>query len=167
MNPVTSKIEVLEALLRALTDAAYLVLVESNGVSDNEWRVEDGKAIPQWPVESFYVAIRKLDGAYTNAHDYFEPPEAAKRQKWADACATASYIMDRLKEDRAAGKEHANMIDSHLHRNIADAINGGLIQTSEDRRAGRRPGTMTDRLNELVANGDLVEFKASDVGPST
>ena len=161
MNPVTSKIEILEQLLRDLTQAAYLTLCESNGVSDNEWVIKDGKAVPEWPVASFVHAIQKLDAAYSNANAYFEPAEAEKRRKWADACATASYIMDRLKEARAT-ERRPNMIDSELHRNIADAINGSLVQTATDRVAGVRPGTMTDRLNELVEKGDLVEFKSSD-----
>ena len=162
MNPVTSKIEILEQLLRDLTDAAYLTLCESNGVSDNEWTIQGDKAVPEWPVASFFHAIQKLDIAYSNAKAYFEPSEAEKKRKWADACATAAYLMDRFKEARAAGKARPHMIDNELCRNIADAINGSLVQTEADRVAGVRPGTMTDRLNELVAKGDLVEWKPDE-----
>lgn len=144
-NPVISKIETLETLLRALTDTAYSVLCESNGLED----------APKF----FEAAIVALNTAYTDAKDYFEPVEAAKRRKWADACATASYIIDRLNEDRAAGTKHPNMIDSHLHRNIADAINGTLLQTAEDRVAGVRPRTMADTISDLIKGGTLVNWR--------
>lgn len=162
MDLVKSKIETLEALLRQLTDAAYSLLCESNGLSDNEWKTKEGGVlVPEWPTAGYYETIMGLDAAYTAASDYFEPAEAEKRRKWADACATASYIVDRFREDWEAAEEAPNLIESHLHRNIADAINGGLVQTVEDRKAGKMPTTMGDKLNELVARGDLVE-----IGPS-
>lgn len=155
-NPVESKIEQLEALVRSIHDAAYSVLVESNGLSDNEWKTKDGTVYcPEWPVASFPVALRKLDAAYSAAKAYLEPEESERSQKWGDACATASYIMDRYREDRKAANEHPNLIESSLHRNIADAIYGTLKQTMEDRRAGKTPTTTTDKLHGLVARGEL------------
>jgi hypothetical protein len=50
----------------------------------------------------------------------------------------------------------------HLHRNIADAIHGTLKITFEEHDAGIRPVTMRDRLNQLVAEGKLVEVKPKD-----
>lgn len=152
MKPVT-RLEVAERVLRDLLKAARSTLCESNGVSDNEWRTEDGKAIPRWPVKSFYTAIGKLEKACSVAQAYFDPVEAERQRKWADACATASFIVDEFKRDptgRSAGS---------LHRNIADAINGTLVQTADDRKTGRRPKTMADALNALVADGRLVRVE--------
>ena len=50
-----------------------------------------------------------------------------------------------------------------MRRNIADAIYGTLIQTADDRKAGRNPTTMADKLADLVASGKLVEVKPSPV----
>lgn len=149
---VTTKIELLETLLRELTDAVYTTLCESNAI-------EDGEPVPA----SFSQVLVRLDAAYSKAHDYFDPIDAEKRHKWENACATASYILDRLKEDRTSGQQHPNMVDSHLHRNIADAINGTLVQTAADREAGTRPNTMKDTLGRLVAEGQLVEWKPDDM----
>lgn len=156
---VKSKIELLEKLLKALADAAYSVGAESNGVSDNEWRVEDGKAIPEWPVDSFYRALDKLEAARLEAKAYFEPIEAEKAKKWSDAIATATFIIDKMREAKAEGKMSLNLIESSLHRNIADAINGGLRMSFEDREKGIKPKTMDDRLNALVASGELVKIE--------
>lgn len=158
-NIVESKIELLEKLLREMTDAAYGVIVESNGVSDNEWRVKDGIATPEFPVRSFYKALKELEKAWNTADCYFKPIESERAEKWADACATASFIMDIYKEERVKSRR----ADSSLHRNIADAIYGVLKQTSEQRREGTVPKTMQDRLNDLVSEGKLVELKPSDL----
>ena len=157
-HPVESKIETLEALVKQLHDAAYLVLVESNGVSDNEWTTPDGKAIPEFPVGSFYAALRKLDTAYSLAKAYLEPVEQERSKRWSDACATAAYVVDRLKEEQKAERMHPNILHGSLQRNIADAIYGTLKQTSEDRKAGKAPETMDDKLNQLVADGKLVQY---------
>lgn len=143
-----TKLEIAERILKELTDAAYSTLCESNGVSDNEWKVEGGKAIPEWPVDSFYRALSELSKAHTAAHAYFNPVEAEQARKWENACATASFIVDEYKKNPRG-----------LHRNIADAINGTLVQTMEERAAGKSPTTMDDILNGLVASGDLVEAK--------
>lgn len=63
----------IKAALKALTAAAYHVLTESNGVSDNEWRVEDGVAVPEWPVDSFYKALRELEEAWVKASKLVYP----------------------------------------------------------------------------------------------
>jgi hypothetical protein len=149
---VTGRIALLEELLRALTNAAYETLCASNAI-------DEGEPVPA----SFSSVLEKLDKAWTDAHDYFEPIEAEKRRKWENACATASYIMDRLKEDCTTGTQHPNMIDSHLHRNIADAINGNLLQTAADRENGVRPTTMNDTLSKLVAEKQLVEWRPDDM----
>lgn len=149
MTAVKSKIDTLEKLLREITDAAYSVLCESNGLSDNEWKTGDGTFVPRWPVDSFPDALGKLNEAYSEAKAYFEPSEAELRQKWSDACATANFIVDRFDADQRAGKESPNLIKSSLMRNIADAIHGGLKQTAEDRREGRAPTTMTDKIDPI------------------
>ena len=104
-------------------------------------------------------ALDELTIAYENAEAYFDPAKAERDKKWADACATASYIMDRYKEGLAANKEHPNLIRSSLERNIADAINGSLKQTMEDRKLNKRPRTMTDALNSLVEEGKLFKHE--------
>jgi hypothetical protein len=157
-DPVKSRIQELEALLKNLTDASYSVLCESNGVEDNEWTVKDGVATPQFPVAGFWTAIKKLDEAYTAAHDYFNIEEAEKRRKWADACATASFVMDTFKKAQAEKTEAQNLILSSLHRNIADAIYGTLKQTMEERKEGVVPSTIHDELDKLVSEGKLTEF---------
>lgn len=157
---VTSQIKILERLLRKITDAAYSVLCESNGLSDNEWKTAKGTFTPRWPVGSYPRALRKLDAAYSEAKGYFEPSKEELSEKWRDACATASYIMDRYKADRqAAAESSSNLIDSHLHRNIADAIYGVVKQTADDRAKGKPPSTMQDKLTQLVADGKLVKIE--------
>ena len=156
-KPMT-KLEMAETALKELVEAAYSTLCESNGVSDNEWRTEDGKAIPQWPMDSFYEALQKLDAAYTKAKEYFEPEEAELARKWVNACSTAAFIVDEFEKNPT--KRSANS----MRRNIADAIYGTLIQTADDRKAGRNPTTMADKLADLVASGKLVEVKPSPDG---
>lgn len=159
-DQVESKIASLEALLKRVTEAAYAVLCESNGVSDNEWKVTDGVAVPEWPVYGFYDALKELNTAYAEAKAYFEPEEAERQRKWKDACATARYVVEVFQRDKAAAERSPNLIESSLQRNIADAIYGNLVQTVEDRKNGKQPATMDGRLRELVERGDLVELNA-------
>lgn len=162
MSTRTTRIEEAEQLLRNLTKAALTVMHEVNGVYDNEWRVEDGKAVPDWPIDSFHEAVRNLDGARMAANAYLDPAEAERQAKWANACATAGYIVDRFNADRTAGKEHSGL--SGLQRNIADAINGGLVQTMEDAKKGIAPTTMNDKLAALVQDGRLVKIEPPPSG---
>jgi hypothetical protein len=148
-----TRLETAESILKELAAAAYSTLCESNGVSDNEWKVKGGKAVPRWPVKSFYAALTRLGEAHTKAAEYFDPIEAERQRKWVDACATASFIVDEFKKDPS------NRAASSLHRNIADAINGSLVQTSEDRQKGLAPKTMGDVLNDLVVSGKLTKVK--------
>lgn len=149
------EIEHLKTLLKNLNRAAYLVLVESNGVSDNEWHTGKGVAIPRWPVKSFYDALKKLSKEHQIVANYFDPSKAEKDKKWRDACATASFVVEEYKKDPQAK-------EGSLHRNIADAIYGTLLQTSEERAEEIRPKTMNDVINGLVGEGKLVKF---DVKP--
>jgi hypothetical protein len=158
VNVVENKITVLEKLLKKLVKASEDILVASNGLSDNEWTVNGKTYRPMWPNTGFGKCLKRLDQAYSAADDYFNPPEAESRIKWENACATASFIVDRFNADMKSGASHPNLVQSSLHRNIADAINGTLKQTGDDRLKGKVPETMTDHLNSLVANGELVEL---------
>lgn len=163
-DPVKSRIELLESLLKEITDAAYNVLVESNGLSDNEWKTADGTYSAEYPVKGYVKRLKDLDAAYTKASGYFDPPKAERSAKWSIACATASYVMDRYKQELVEGNDHPNLILSSLHRNIADAIYGTLICTPEQREAEVRPETMADRLHSLVAEGKLIARKGGGGG---
>ena len=156
--PVQSKIATLEALLKELSDASYNVLCESNGVSDNEWTIQGDKAVPEWPVPGFFASIKKLSAAWENARDYFEPIEAERQQKWKNACATASYLIDRFKQDREENKKYPHKADNHLQRNVADAIYGTIMITEEDRKAGIKPETIRDRVDQLTKDGILTKL---------
>lgn len=149
----------LKRVLGELSDAVYTAICESNGISDNEWRLPGEKpAIPEFPVASFVRAMKRLEEVWSASEDVLDPINAAKQKKWRDACATASAIMERFKEDEAATSP--NRARSSLSRNIADAINGSLIVTMEEREGGKKlGGTMDDKLAELVAAGKLVEVK--------
>lgn len=143
-------------LLSRLMDAVYTVQCESNGIWDNGWR-KAGELEFDWelecPVASFTAAMERLGPIADEARDFLDPVEAAKRKRWADACATASAIMDIFKQ----GGWNPS---SGLHRNIADAINGSFVVTAEDRKAGKpTPPTMADKLNALVSQGELVDLK--------
>jgi len=158
-DPVKSKIEVLEALVKELHDAAYSVLCESNGVLDNEWTTKDGVAIPEFPIGSFCRAVGDLDNAFSRADAYLKPTDAEKLTKWKDACATANFVVDVFKATRARGDMSDNLVLSSLHRNIADAIYGSLVQTEVERRAGAVPKTIDDALDALVVEGVLTDLK--------
>jgi hypothetical protein len=159
MTVVASKIEQLESLLKNLTEAAYSTLCESNGLTDNEWRTPDGVLNAEWPAESFSDALRDLGAAYSAAKAYFEPTEAERQEKWENACATASYIVQRLAEDAETGDIHPARVCGSLERSIADAIMGTLVQTPLGRETGARPATMADELKALVASGELTEYR--------
>lgn len=141
MNP--TKLEIAETILGELTDAAYTLLCESNGVSDNEWRVEDGVAVPRWPVDSFYAALKRLSDAHTKADEYFNPVDAEKRRKWSEACSIASDIIKEFEADTSRQRQ------SWLHRNIADAIYGVFNDApppAVDRRSGANGMKEGDRV---------------------
>jgi hypothetical protein len=150
-----SREQILEELLTKLVDASYSVACESNGLSDNEWTPKDGVTmIAEYPVRTYLKSLQKLSDAREQADDFLNPEKALDQQRWRDACATASVIVAMFKESQQTD-ESPNLCESHLHRNIADAIVGHLKTTFEEREAGIRPTTMEDKLNQLVAEGKL------------
>lgn len=152
--------QILEELLTQLVDASYSVACEGNGISDNEWTPKDGVTmVPEFPIPSFWNAMDKLSNAREAAWEFLNPEKAQDQKRWRDACATASVVVEIFREQQNKGEEHPNLIESHLHRNIADAINGSLKITFEERDAGIRPVTMQDRLNQLTAEGKLVKLE--------
>jgi hypothetical protein len=63
MNPTAPERQVLEKAARAL----YAILCESNGVSDNIWRLKDGTEIrADWPWASFSHALDLGNEAYAD-----------------------------------------------------------------------------------------------------
>lgn len=65
----------LKNALDALTKAAYNVLTESNGVTDNEWSTKEGVVVPQWPLDSFCIAITELSNAWAVASNLLHPKD--------------------------------------------------------------------------------------------
>lgn len=55
--------------LRELMDAAYTAITESNGISDNEWKVGDQIVTNEFPVGSFVQAMENLDRARIHARN--------------------------------------------------------------------------------------------------
>lgn len=68
----SESLETMRKLLEEIVDAAYSTLCESNGISDNEWKTEDGVCIPEYPVGSFVAALVKLEKAWSAADDYLK-----------------------------------------------------------------------------------------------
>lgn len=157
MSKTKREIELEEALI-ALSRAGSVLLSESNGLTDNEWQFKGTNYECEFPFPSYLETLRKFDNAYTIARDLIDPIEAEKRTRWANACATASAIVDIFKADAS------HMATSSLHRNIADAIYGTFVVTMEERLSGKPlPPTMDDKLKKLVARGELIEVKPGDL----
>lgn len=165
MNAVKSRIEDLEDLLKSMIEAATNLLMASNGLSDNEWRVGKQKWIPMWPVGGYGESLDRLDKSRMAAEAFLNPAEEERMARWLEACTLSSFIVDRYVADSTTGEWNPK---SGLHRNIADAIYGTLKYSPADSRAGFRPTTMRDQLAALVKDGKLVQIdpKPEDEEPS-
>lgn len=140
----------LEGLLREMTEAAYSLACESNGIYDNEWTLPDGMEVKcEFPIASWCRARDRIEDVRERAKSFLDPEEAEQSEKWRNACATAQAIVEIHQREGREGS---------LSRNIADAINGSLKLTMGDAKAGVKLFTMQDRLKQLVAEGRLVEM---------
>lgn len=139
--------EQMQKLIVDFTDAVYLTLCESNGLSDNAWTRPDGTVFEaEYPVPSFIHALKALDAVYEKGVHFLDPEKAERDERWRVALQTARYLVARHKTEKR---------DGSLERNIADAIVGNIrVEDSND-----APPTMTDKLNQLVERGELVEWK--------
>jgi hypothetical protein len=161
VNPIESRIELMEKLLKEAHSIIESVLVESNGISDNEWTIDrkKWKAIPAWPMRSYWASIKNLDKFYSKLNQYLKPIESERLEKWKEACNTASSIMKEYDQRKAQDGE--KWASGELQRNIADAIYGVLRASEADLEDGIHQRTMMGKIENLVEDEKLAEIKTT------
>jgi hypothetical protein len=105
-----------ERLLKSIRQAAYSLICESNGLSDNEWKTPNGTYTPNFPIRSYGKALDRLSKQVELIDAYFDPSDIELTEEWKLACTTGTEIV------RGVQAKNPNVDLRFLSREIADAI---------------------------------------------